>query len=71
VFTAIEEALELPADALESTRAVLRTRGNLSSASVLVVMNDIVRRRKSPEGTWGMMLALGPGFCSEMVLMRW
>lgn len=71
VFTAIEQTLELPADALESTRAVLRTRGNLSSASVLVVMNDILKRRRPPEGAWGMMLALGPGFCSEMVLVRW
>ncbi len=71
VFTAIERALELPPEALESTRSVLRTRGNLSSASVLVVMNDILQRRRPPEGTWGMMLALGPGFCSEMVLVQW
>jgi alkylresorcinol/alkylpyrone synthase len=71
VFTAIEQALELPSEALESTRSVLRRRGNLSSASVLVVMNDILQRRRPPEGTWGMMLALGPGFCSEMVLVRW
>jgi alkylresorcinol/alkylpyrone synthase len=71
VFTAIEQALELSAEALESTRSVLRSRGNLSSASVLVVMNDVLKRRKPPEGTWGLMLAVGPGFCSEMVLVRW
>jgi len=71
VFTAIEESLELPADALDATREVLRSRGNLSSASVLVVMNDVLQRRRPEEGSWGMMLALGPGFCSEMVLIRW
>ena len=71
VFSAIEESLELPPDALESTREVLRTRGNLSSASVLAVLHDVIHRRRPPEGSWGMMLALGPGFCSEMVLIRW
>jgi len=71
VFSAIEESLELPREALESTREVLRTRGNLSSASVLAVLHDVLQRRRPPEGSWGMMLALGPGFCSEMVLIRW
>ncbi len=71
VFSAIEETLELPPEALESTREVLRTRGNLSSASVLAVLHDVIQRRRPPEGSWGMMLALGPGFCSEMVLIRW
>ena len=47
------------------------TVGNLSSASVLHVLRDTLAERRPPPGTPGLLLAMGPGFCSELVLLRW
>ena len=44
--------------------------GNLSSASVLLVLRDTLERHRPPAGSYGMLLAMGPGFCSELVLLR-
>lgn len=71
IFSAIEESLELPDDALEATKETLRRVGNVSSASVLLVLKHTIERRKPSPGTYGLMLAVGPGFCSEMILVRW
>lgn len=70
VLEAVAETLELPAGALDPTWRSLAAAGNLSSASVLHVLADIQRERP-PAGTWGLMMALGPGFCAELVLLRW
>ena len=45
--------------------------GNLSSTSVLLVLEETLASRRPPEGSLGLMLAMGPGFCSELVLLRW
>jgi alkylresorcinol/alkylpyrone synthase len=45
--------------------------GNLSSSSVLHVLRDTLRDRPPPPGSPGMLMAMGPGFCSELVLLRW
>ena len=70
VLEAFEEELELPPGALQLTWDSLEHIGNLSSASVLHVLADTLARRPPP-GTPGLMMALGPGFCSELVLMAW
>jgi alkylresorcinol/alkylpyrone synthase len=70
VVKAIEEALELPADATELTWRSLESIGNISSASVLHILRDTCRQRPEP-GTFGLLLAMGPGFCSELVLLQW
>lgn len=72
VLQAMERALELPSTALEITWRSLREVGNLSSTSVLLVLRETMSgpRRPAP-GALGMLLALGPGFCSELVLLRW
>jgi alkylresorcinol/alkylpyrone synthase len=52
----------------------LAEKGNLSSASVLHILSDILDSRgvEKPEpGTSGLLLAMGPGFCSELVLLEW
>jgi alkylresorcinol/alkylpyrone synthase len=70
VIEAITATLSLPDDALELTWRSLAEVGNLSSASVLHVLRDTIAKR--PEaGTPGLMMAMGPGFCSELVLLRW
>jgi alkylresorcinol/alkylpyrone synthase len=70
VIEAITATLGLPEDALELTWRSLAEVGNLSSASVLHVLRDTIAKRP-PAGTPGLMMAMGPGFCSELVLLRW
>jgi alkylresorcinol/alkylpyrone synthase len=71
VLRAIEQSLSLPGDALELTWRSLARIGNLSSASVLHVLRDTLDQRPPPAGSHGLLLAMGPGFCSELVLLRW
>jgi alkylresorcinol/alkylpyrone synthase len=71
VLEAMEESLELPPDALAVTWKSLREVGNLSSTSVLLVLEDTLAAHRPPPGSYGMLLAMGPGFCSELVLLRW
>jgi alkylresorcinol/alkylpyrone synthase len=70
VIDAINASLDLPPEALELTCRSLGEIGNLSSASVLHVLRDTIAK-KPPSGSPGLMLAMGPGFCSELVLLRW
>jgi alkylresorcinol/alkylpyrone synthase len=70
VIEAVENTLDLPADALDHTRQSLRDNANLSSVSVL----DVLRANMAdppPPGSFGLMIAMGPGFCSELVLLGW
>jgi alkylresorcinol/alkylpyrone synthase len=71
VLEAFEDVLELPDGALDLTWRSLSEVGNLSSASVLHVLRDTLAERRPPAGTAGLMLAMGPGLCSELVLLRW
>jgi alkylresorcinol/alkylpyrone synthase len=70
IIDAITATLDLPPEALELTWRSLGEIGNLSSASVLHVLEDTIEKRP-PGGTPGLMIAMGPGFCSELVLLRW
>ncbi len=70
VLEAMQETLDLPAEALASAWRTLREVGNLSSTSVLMVLEETLRS-PPPPGSWGVMSAMGPGFCSELVLLRW
>ena len=45
--------------------------GNMSSATVLFVLDDLLRSREPAPGDWGLMIALGPGFAAEGALLRW
>jgi alkylresorcinol/alkylpyrone synthase len=70
VLEAIEDALGLPRAAVRLTWESLARIGNLSSASVLHVFEDTLRDRPPRPGSYGMLMAMGPGFCSELVLLR-
>jgi alkylresorcinol/alkylpyrone synthase len=70
VLEAMEDALEVPDDALGVTWRSLDRIGNLSSASVLHVLADTLHERPPAPGSYGMLMAMGPGFCLEMVLLR-
>ena len=49
--------------------SVLKSFGNMSSATVLFVLNRFLLKGKL--GEWGLCTALGPGFSSELLLLRW
>jgi alkylresorcinol/alkylpyrone synthase len=70
VIEALQSALELPRDSVQLTWDSLARVGNLSSASVLHVLEDTLRDRPPRPGSYGLVLAMGPGFCSELVLVR-
>jgi len=69
VITAMEQALELPENALAITRSSLQSIGNLSSASVLHVLSQTMETARP--GDKGLLMAMGPGFCAELVLLSW
>ena len=70
VIESIVSSLGLPDDALELTWRSLSEVGNLSSSSVLHVLRDTIAKRPTT-GSPGLMMAMGPGFCSELVMLRW
>ena len=71
VLQAFEAALELPPEALRRSWNSLRQTGNLSSASVLFVLSELLASEEPRPGDLGLLMAMGPGFCAELVLLRW
>lgn len=71
VLEATADALDLHDGQLDASWDCLKKVGNLSSASVLVVLQDVMRNRRPQPGTLGLLAAMGPGFCSELVLLKW
>lgn len=71
VLEATQESLGLPREALEVSWDALRRVGNLSSASVLVVLDEVMTHRRPAPGTRSILAAMGPGFCAEMLLLEW
>jgi alkylresorcinol/alkylpyrone synthase len=68
VMDAFERALNLPADRLRHSRRFLREFGNLSSASVLFILEQVLP--KGSAGEWGLLMAAGPGFSFEFLLLK-
>lgn len=71
VLQAFVAALGLPEAALDRSRRSLAEVGNLSSASVLFVLADLLGSGDAKPGDYGLLAAVGPGFCSELVLLQW
>ena len=71
VLEAMENTLNLPANALEPSWRSLREVGNLSAASVLAVLEDVLVNSPGKPGTYSILAAMGPAFCSELVLLQW
>ncbi|MCW5980182.1 MAG: type III polyketide synthase [Bryobacteraceae bacterium] len=67
----MEQELGLGPDDTASSWRVLSDFGNLSSASVLFVLDDLLSTRRFDSGEYGLMAAFGPGFSAEMLLLRW
>jgi alkylresorcinol/alkylpyrone synthase len=71
VLQAIEQALELDAGALAVSWKVLAAAGNISSASVLLILRETLDAAPPAPGSPGLLFAMGPAFGSEVVLLRW
>ena len=71
VLEAVEASLELPKDALKGSWDSLREVGNLSAASVLMVLADTLENHRGAPGSYSILAAMGPGFCLELVLLQW
>jgi alkylresorcinol/alkylpyrone synthase len=71
VLEAVEASLELPKDALAGSWKSLREVGNLSAASVLMVLADTLENHRGRPGSYSILAAMGPAFCLELVLLQW
>jgi alkylresorcinol/alkylpyrone synthase len=71
VLEATAASLGLQNGQLDASWFCLRKAGNLSSASVLMVLEETMQNRRPAPGTLGLLAAMGPGFCSELVLLEW
>jgi alkylresorcinol/alkylpyrone synthase len=83
VLEAVETSLGLSREAVQLTWNSLAEIGNLSSASVLHVLHDTLHddrhqgrhesrdERRARDGSYGLLLSMGPGFAAELVLLRW
>jgi alkylresorcinol/alkylpyrone synthase len=71
VLDAVQTSLKLPDSALELSRRSLAEVGNMSSASVLHILEKTVDAGPPPPGSAGLMIGLGPGVSAELVLLRW
>ena len=63
--------LDLGEEQVAHSRSVLRRYGNMSSATVVFVLEEMLQRESPVDGEWGLMIALGPGFAAEGALLRW
>jgi alkylresorcinol/alkylpyrone synthase len=71
VLEATATALNITEKDLAASWDCLKKVGNISSTSVLLVLEDVYTHRRPAPGTLSILAAMGPGFCSELVLLRW
>jgi alkylresorcinol/alkylpyrone synthase len=71
VIQAIETGLGLSEHALDLSRESLAAVGNISSTSVLLILEETLARFQPEPGTYGLLMAMGPAFCAELVLLQW
>ena len=71
VIQALEDGLDLPDHALALSWESLAEAGNISSASVLLILDKTMKRLQPKPGEYGVLMAMGPAFCAELVLLQW
>ncbi len=70
VIEAYEQSLGFSQEKTEISRMILQEYGNMSSATVFYVLDEFIKRGQK-NGDYGLIAALGPGFSSELLLVRW
>ena len=71
VLEAVARTLDLADDELELSWRSLDRVGNLSSSAVLHVLADTIAAGTASAGDTGVLFAMGPGICAELVLLSW
>ncbi len=71
VLDAAQRALKLPDSALAASRRSLSEAGNMSSVSVLHILELTAGEDPPALGSYGLMIGLGPGVSAELLLLRW
>ena len=71
VIDRVQEAMGLSDDDVALSRRVLRQYGNMSSPTVLFVLDELIQNGTARSGDLGVLLALGPGFAAEAALLEW
>lgn len=71
VMATYRSAFDLPEEALGIARRCMREFGNLSSAAVLFMLSDLTSSGRPQAGDTGLVLALGPGFGAELLVLEW
>jgi polyketide synthase Type III len=71
VIDNVQEHFGMTDDQLRFSRTVLRKYGNMSSPTVMFVLDEVVGNGDPQPGDWGVMIAMGPGMAAEVALLRW
>ena len=71
VIDKVQEHFGLTHEQLRYSKQIYRHYGNMSSATVLFVLDEVIREGDPQLGDWGVMIALGPGMAAETALLRW
>ena len=71
IIQAVEDELALSDRALDLSRQALTKIGNISSPTVLYILDRTLAEEQPPSGSYGLMLAMGPGFSQEAIILQW
>jgi len=71
VIDNVQEHFGMTDEQLRFSRSVLRNYGNMSSPTVMFVLDEVARNGDPRPGDWGVMIALGPGMAAEAALLKW
>lgn len=71
VIDEVKKDIGLTDEQLQFSRNVLRNYRNMSSPTVMYVLDEVVRRGDPLPGDRGVMVALGPGMAAEAALLKW
>ena len=67
----VQQQLNIQPEKVASSYAILRDYGNMSSATILFVLQHIQQTQRPPRGSYGVLLAFGPGLTMEGILVQW
>ncbi len=70
IVQTVEELFGTLGKNIDETKAVLMEYGNMSSVTVLYVLEAFLKK-EIPKGDYGLLLSFGPGFSAQRVLIQW
>lgn len=70
IVQVIEDLFKSSEKNIDDTKEVLRQYGNMSSVTILYVLERFINK-KPTKGELGLMLSFGPGFSAQRLLLKW